>query len=424
VRRLVAPNAACLFLGFLLIIGCTPYQKGLLQAERQAYPAAIESFQEELARHPDHWQARQQLGYAYLKSGQRAQAIQEFQRVLADRPGEPLSTYYLGFTYLEDGRRSQALDTWKSYRNAQNSFSEQELQRQMTLVEFYDSIHLARNALADERKLQSVPPQPGSVAVFYFKDLSADSRFRHLQKAMATLIITDLSQVKSLRVLERLKVQCLLTEMQLGQTGIVDAGTAPRTGRLLGAENLIVGSLESGSMTARTTVASTKKQDVVAAFYVRSESEKFYTVEKAIVSSLVKVLKVPLTPEEEARMAVYQTQNLKAVILFGQGLEALDTGQWEQARKSFSAAASEDPGFELAKRYRDACPTASSASIAGLAAMSNAELASSVAAQMGEAFGGASPAASQTAPGAGGPDTGPSPASAPGPTTGGVSVGW
>jgi tetratricopeptide (TPR) repeat protein len=423
-RRLVAPKVAFLSLGFLLIVCCSPYQKGLMQAERHAYPAAIESFQQELIRHPEHWQARQQLGYAYLKTGQKAQAIQEFQRVLADRPGEPLSTYYLGLAYLEEGHRSQALETWKSYRNDQNSFSELELKRQMTLVEFYDSIHLARQALAEEQKLQAVQPQSSSVAVFYFKDLSADHRFRHLQKAMATLIITDLSQVKSLRVMERLKVQCLLSEMQLGETGIVDASTAPRTGRLLGAENLIVGSLESGSMIARTTVASTQKQDVIAAFYVRSESDKFFTVEKMIVSNLVKVLKVPLTPEEEARLAVHQTQNLKAVIFFGQGLEALDAGKWEQAHKSFSDAATEDPGFELAKRYRDGCPAASSASIAGLAAMSNAALSDSVAAQMDASFGGTGPAASQTSSGAGGSDPGAAPAPAPGPTGGNVGVVW
>lgn len=421
-RRETIPVFTFLFLGLLSITGCSSYQQGLMQAQRHQYPAAIEHFEKALQSDPGDLEARRQLGHAYLKNGQRAEAIEQFRQVLAQKPEDPFSTYYLGMSYLEDGQRGKTVETWRTYRNPSQPFVETELSRQATVVEIYDSIQLARQALAEEQRLKTQPPQPNAIAVFSYQDTSPDSRFKHLERAMATLIITDLSQVKSLKVVERLKIQHLLREAQLGESGIVETGTAPRAGSLLGAENLITGTLEPGSMKAQTSMASTTKRTVVSAFSVSAEPNKFYTLEKQIVHNILKSLKVSLTAEEESRINSYHTKNLSAVTYFGQGLEAMDIGKWDEARQFFSKAVVEDPDFELAKRYRDSCPSSTTASLAALAAMSHGQLTGLVANNMTEAFS-ADPPSSQTAAGAGPGDPGAS-AAAPGPGTGGVSVSW
>ena len=385
--------------GLVLLFGCTPYMKGSMQLDRENYDVAIESFQEELSQNPENWQARQRLGFAYLKTGHLDQAISEFKAVLGQKPGDypystafsyapqkikhmpgqkpgdPLSTYYLGLAYLQNGQRSESIDTWRSYRNKQEPLVEQEIKKQLTLVEIADSIHLARQALAEEEKLKALPPKPGTVAVFYFKDVSKDNSLRHLQKAMATMITTDLSQVKSLHVLERMRMQFLLTEMQLGQTGIVDEKTAPRAGRLLGAENLIVGTMEPRSLHFNTNVTSTSSKNVVGTIAVGAELEEFYILEKEIVYSLLKVLHVKFTPEEEKKFSQYHTKNLNAVVYFGQGLEALDIGKWKEAKNFFSQASEEDPSFKLTILYRDVCPAGTAPSISALSAMADDEMA-------------------------------------------------
>jgi tetratricopeptide (TPR) repeat protein len=270
-KKYIFQSGAFIF-GLILLFGCTPYMKGSRQLDREDYDAAIESFQEELAQNPDNWRARQRLGFAYLKTGRLDQSISEFKTVVGQQPPayppstaisfaprqfqakpgqnprDPFSTYYLGLAYLRNGQGVQAIETWRSYRNRREPLVEQEIKKQLTLVEISESIRLARQALAEEEKLETIPPRSGTVAVFYFKDTSPDRSFRHLQKAMATMITADLSQVRSLQVLERFRVQFLLAEMQLGQTGIVEETTAPRYGHLLGAENLIVGSMEPGSL--------------------------------------------------------------------------------------------------------------------------------------------------------------------------------
>jgi tetratricopeptide (TPR) repeat protein len=374
-----------LFLGFFCLHGCTPYHRGVIQVERGDFAAAAPHFERALEADPLNWQARQQLALAYLKTGRRDQAIDEFGKVLSQRPGDPFSTYHLGLAYLESGRRTQTIDVWQRYRNPAEPLVEQELTRQLALVEVYESIQAAREALAQEKTLQATPPRQGSIAVFSYQDLSPDSRFRHLQKAMAALIITDLAQVKSLMVLERLKVNHLVSEMKLGEAGLTEKGTAPRAGRLLGAENLVVGTMGPGSITAKTSIASTAKQSVTATFSVSTETEQFFILEKEIVFNILTVLKAPLTPDEQSRVRSYHTRSLNAMVAFGRGLEAWDGGKWGEARRGFSQAVQEDPDFELARRYRDGCPSATSPNITALSGMPVAMLAEILAGDMAEA---------------------------------------
>ena len=397
-KKYIFQSGTFLF-GLILFFGCTPYMKGSWQLDREDYEGAIESFEAELAQNPDNWKARQRLGFAYLKTGRLEQSISEFNTVVGQKPApsppttafsfaprqtkdvpgqnpqDPFSTYYLGQAYLQNGQGAQAIDTWRSYRNRKEPSVEKEIKKQLTLVEISESIHLARQALAQEQKLKTIPPKPGTVAVFYFKDASPDRRFGHLQKAMATMIITDLSQIGTLQVLERLRVQFLLSEMQLGQTGIVEETTAPRYGHLLGAENLIVGTMEPGSLRVKTSVASTSKNDVIGSLSVGSEIEQFYILQKEIVYNILKLLRVKFTALEEQKFSQYHTKSLKAVTYFGQGLEALDAGNWKEARQFFDRAVAEDPSFQLAVLYRDATPAASAPTPAALGAMASAEIA-------------------------------------------------
>ena len=440
IKKIIIPQVIFI-IALAVLFGCTPYMKGSMDLERENYAAAIENFQEELSEDPANWRARQGLGLAYLKTGQNDKAIDEFQYVLGEesgastafgyapgnidhglgqRPGDPFANYHLGLAYLYNGQRSEAIETWKSYQNQREPLVEEEVKKQIIPIEIYDSIHRAKQVLEEEKRLETLPPKPGTVAVFYFKDLSADNRFRSLQKAMAEMIITDLAQVKSLQVLERMRVQFLLTEMQMGQTGIVEEKTAPRAGRLLGAENLIVGSLEPGSLEAKASVASTTTEDVVGAFAVTAEQEEFFILEKEIVYNILKVLPVTFTPEEEEQFKKYHTKNLQAVLYFGQGLDALDAGQWKDAKILFKKATEEDPEFELAKYYSDHCPAATVATITSLSAMTVGQLANSVEAAVGEASAAQAGLASDQGVGPG--DA--APPSEPSPTSGSVSISW
>ena len=433
-------------IGLVMFSGCTSYNKGSMSLESKNYESAIENFQQELKKNPNNWKARQQLGVAYLRTGQNDKAISELQYVLGQEPADitalsyapqdverglgqhpdaPYANYYLGMAYLRNGQRSEAVETWQSYKNPREPVLEAEIGRQLTLVEIYDSMHLARLALEEEKKLETQPPKSGTVAVFYFKDVSPDQSFANLQKAMAEMIITDLAQIESLTVLERMRVQYLLTEMKMGQTGIVETATAPRAGRLLGAENLIVGSLEPGSIAVKASVASTTTEDIVGAFSVTAEQEEFFLLEKEIVYNSLKILGVSLTADEERRVSEYHTKNLQATIYLGQGLDALDAGKWKEAKIFFKRALDEDPEFKLAKYYYERCPAATVATISALSAMTVEHLAQNIEEAVDEVAADQTAVAINNDIGAG--DDSPASSSAappPSGTTGSVSLSW
>ena len=151
-------------------------------------------------------------------------------------------------------------------------------------------------------------------------------------------------------------------------------------------------------------------------------------LEKEIVYNILKVLPVTFTPAEEQEFKKYHTKNLQAVLYFGQGLDALDTGQWKDARTFFKKATDEDPDFKLARHYWENCPAATAVSLSALSAMTVGEMALSVEVTVDKA------AASQAAistdndigilQGRGGAPAPPSPEPEPEPTTGSISISW
>ncbi len=122
------------------------------------------------------------------------------------------------------------------------------------------------------------------------------------------------------------------------------------------------------------SIARTSDQAVVGGLSVGEEEEKFFELQKAIVFNVLRLLGVSLTPEEEKVLGRHHTKSFKAVIYFGQALEALDEGKWKEAKNFFQKALREDPNFMLARLGNDACPAATAPSIGDLGLMSNSQL--------------------------------------------------
>ena len=62
-----------------------------------------------------------------------------------------------------------------------------------------------------------------------------------LSKGLTAMVISDLSKIPDLKVLERAKLQKLLDEMKLSDSGLVEQKSAIRAGRLMKAEKIMLG---------------------------------------------------------------------------------------------------------------------------------------------------------------------------------------
>lgn len=340
-----------------------------------------------LAASPDAKKSPSKLGFWYLKTGRIEEAIAEFATALKKEPGDPFSIYYLGLAYLNKEDFEKTIQIWKGYRNKINPQVEEEIERHLTLIQIAQSRKFAAKAVAEEKKLATVKPDSNTIAVCYYQDLSPDKSLRAFQKGLAAMIISDLTKIKSIKVVERIRLQALLEEMKLGQTGLVDSKTAPRLGRLLGAQNIVFGSLALGSIKAVTALASSDKGGVLGSASVSVDKEKFFELPMAIVRETANIMGVVLTDEEKKAIGVPHTKVYKALVYFGEALDALDAGKWKEANEFFNMAYKEDPGFALAKEGADTCPGMDSPSLNSLSGMSGARLSGRIEAAVGAAEG-------------------------------------
>ena len=207
----------------------------------------------------------------------------------------------------------------------------------MTLLRYEVAKISAKEALAN--KPASV--EDNSVVVCDFKDLTPEKSMAPVQKALTVMLIEDLTKIKGMKVVDRVKTQTLMAEIQRAQPGITDEEAAAQLKKLLKAENVIMGSLSKGSYVADTVFKGTV--DGMA---------KVVIPESAVFELPVKILeKFCLiygdVEGQDCPTFKPQTSSPGALIAFGKAVIAMDGGRWDEARKWIAVTKKEDPKFGL-----------------------------------------------------------------------------
>ncbi len=181
------------------------------------------------------------------------QALQSFrnrdfagaQRILSQVqsafPYNGVAAYYLGLMQLEANNLPNAIHQWQKYAEIDpEGAKEKRLSQQLTLIITQAIKEEVQQALANEKRLSTLPPEPNSIAVHPLTNKGA-KRYEAIGKGITALVISDLAKVPNLKVLEREKIQKLLDEIRLSERGLVEEASALRAGRMLRAEKLMIG---------------------------------------------------------------------------------------------------------------------------------------------------------------------------------------
>ncbi|MFZ5562661.1 MAG: tetratricopeptide repeat protein [Thermodesulfobacteriota bacterium] len=353
-------------LGMLLAgsAGCSLLIKGDYKFQTKDYAGAIADFTAYLEKNPNSFQAKYMLGRSYLEAGETDKAVAMFQEALALKPGDPQAILFLGTAFVAKGDHEKAIAAFESFKDPGRPLLEKEVRQQLTLLKIEYNKKLAKEAIASEKKLATVKPAAETYAVCYYEDKTPGKNLAAFQKALAAMTISNLSQISSIQVVERLRLQALMEEMALGTTGIVDPKAAPRLGRLLGAEHLIVGTI-SQDIRTDTALASTAKGKVIGNAALTVKRDRFFELPGAIAASVVKMKGIQLNPTEQAAINEGHTKNIDAVLYYGSALDAMDKADWKTALDFFNKALAADPQFQLALLGRDSCPSGDSSTGTG-----------------------------------------------------------
>ena len=290
-------------------------------------------------------------GVDQYQKGERDQAKKTLEYAKEVFPANYAVPYYLGLIYLEEGRRSDAIAEWRQYvLMAPESEDSLKIHKYLTLLIREEAVEYAKQAVANEAALLSGPVADNTVAVTSLKNLGSEN-LGPLGKGMAAMLIHDLSQVPDLQVVERVKIQVLLQEMNLGTSGLVDQKTAPKVGKLLKSKHVTSGSLadlEKENLQIVSVVVDAEQTGSIDTQEVQGALKKFYDLEKEIACEIIKDLGRDCSKMPGAFGKIH-TKSLVALTSYSVGLDYLDQEKYDEAREQFQKAIDEDPEFDLAK---------------------------------------------------------------------------
>ena len=195
------------------------------------------------------------------------------------------------------------------------------------------------------------PALAATLAVLPLEKGAAGPELEGLGTALSGMIVSDLAGAQGLTLVERQRLDALLSELELGHQGYLDPKTAQQLGKGAGAELVLVGSYsvvgETLALDARLVeVASGKVLDGATA---QGALDDFVTVEKDLVEALLSELDATL--DARGRRAFYSnvpTESWTAFQAWSQGEARATAGDLEAARVAFQKALGADPDFQAA----------------------------------------------------------------------------
>jgi len=339
----------------LLISSCAPslHTQGLQHLEDQQYDQAINAFVQELKKDSTSAEVWRDLGIALSRKND-PRALVALERALALDADDGSTIYAIGSYYEDRAQYDKALDYYKRFIEfgfLTGSAGDLEDRLEYLVQMSFESE--AKAAVENEKALSVAALPDSTIAVLNFKNLGKNSELDPLQKGLADMVITDLSKVKALRVVERARLQQLVEEIGFGTSGLVEEASAPRVGRLVGARTIVKGSyLDLGESTIRLDAgtANTAAGSFARADEVTGDLAQFFRLEKQLVLGILDDLGVPLSQEERKAIMEIPTESLLAFMAYSRALDAEDRGLYTDAYNGYQQAVTYDPAFDLAKQ--------------------------------------------------------------------------
>ena len=337
----------------LLFTGCAQslYTQGRIASESGDYAAALDRLYEAIGEAPDDFRAWYEIGAVYYKQGITGKAEEAFASSNRIRPNA-LSNFYLGLIFEQTGEIDKAI---RVYSAAIKLHGDRETRKtiegRLDVLIDKKLIEEAQMAVRDEDSLSVIATPANSIAVINFDGSNLPPDLEPLALGLAEFTAMDLAKISSLKVLERLKINVILDELEISQSEYADPNLGPRVGRLLGSRNVVLGSVTSAGKNGfriDSRIVDTEKGSVGSTEPLQGELDRFFSVQKEFVFSLLDTLGIALSKKERDAIEEVPTESFLAFMSYSKGLFYQRRGMHGDAMRSFSNANRQDPGFSQA----------------------------------------------------------------------------
>lgn len=213
---------------------------------------------------------------------------------------------------------------------------------------------------------------PKTIAVLYFENNSVvdKDKLDPLKKGLADMIITEMTKVKGIKVVERQRIQSIIEELNLSETDMVDKSTSQQMGKLLGAKVMLFGgfsNLFNDKLRIDIRIVRTETGETLKAEEETGELDEFLTMLQSLVKKIASDLDVKISSEDEDRLEASKDGNFEGYVTYAKALNYEDQGKkmekqgkksdaktaYETAKTMYQKAWDESEGYEPAKTKVD-----------------------------------------------------------------------
>ena len=201
---------------------------------------------------------------------------------------------------------------------------------------------------------QGQDSRPG-IAVFPFDNGGSygqdKEKFDALQVGLQQMLITEFAQNPQLRIVERGRIKDLLAEQDLGASGRVDANTAAKLGKLVGARYVVLGGFIDfyGDFRIDARIVNVETSELVKVVKVNDKRDKLYGLVVSLAGSVTRDVNLPALPRQAMEQRESRQVPTEALQLYSRALLYADRGDASRAAELFNRAIEVFPEYTEAQ---------------------------------------------------------------------------
>jgi tetratricopeptide (TPR) repeat protein len=270
---------------------------------------------------------------------------------------DPVGPLVLGGCLEREGKHSEALDLYADYiERDQDVAGVATVRARKSIAERDWARALAARAMEENRRQvpdSVLPPEASTLGVLPFV-IDGDPEYQSLSLGLAHMLTADLALLRRFRLVERVRIDAVLRELAIPRDR-VDPTTAVRTGRLLRASRLVLGTATVFSEAETELVGNIVLETgrMVGPSATRGEWRQILDLEKDLAIQTAAALGYQLTEAERQRIVENRPKSLMAFLAFCNGLLSEDQGDFRAAAASYHEALRLDPEYREAEERRD-----------------------------------------------------------------------
>ncbi|MBI5573860.1 MAG: tetratricopeptide repeat protein [Elusimicrobia bacterium] len=193
--------------------------------------------------------------------------------------------------------------------------------------------------------------QKKTISVAMFENITGNKEYDWIGTGFAETVTTKLVNVKSIIVVERLKLLDVLKEQKLQLSGLVDENTAIKVGKLIAAQYIVVGSFQKSGVELKVVarIVNVETARAEKSVTVEGKFSDIFELQRKLTLELAGIIETPVSEEEKTEIAKPPARNFAAYEWFAKGKM-----YYYEKFQSDEAIASYKKAIKIDKDYADA----------------------------------------------------------------------